>query len=332
MLAPTGATRAGYGSKAARKDLLAGVTVAAISLPQAMAYALIAGVDPRFGSPLFGDRRDHDRFDLRLVVPPDQWADELFSLVVFSSLAFLDLDARNDAYQATFLLALMAGSLHFIAVLRLGDLTRYISESVVLGLRRRRPAHRPGQTGNLLGPARIAGPGDQLVVQRVWLTSLALADVDASTARSRRRSRPLRRVGARRVIEKFGLPRMDMLVSLLVVSILAAVVGWTRTGPVGGTILDVIGRVPGGLPSPHIPEIKFWWVRQMSGSAAAIAVLGLLEALAIAKSIANQTGQKLDYNRRVRRRAGPTSEAGSSSACSAAGRRRAPRSTSSPGR
>lgn len=32
-----------------RNDLLAGVTVAAISLPQAMAYALIAGVDPRFG-------------------------------------------------------------------------------------------------------------------------------------------------------------------------------------------------------------------------------------------------------------------------------------------
>ena len=32
-----------------RKDLLAGVTVAAISLPQAMAYALIAGIDPRFG-------------------------------------------------------------------------------------------------------------------------------------------------------------------------------------------------------------------------------------------------------------------------------------------
>jgi MFS superfamily sulfate permease-like transporter len=32
-----------------RNDLLAGVTVTAISLPQAMAYALIAGVDPRFG-------------------------------------------------------------------------------------------------------------------------------------------------------------------------------------------------------------------------------------------------------------------------------------------
>jgi hypothetical protein len=32
-----------------RKDLIAGATVAAISLPQSMAYALIAGVDPRFG-------------------------------------------------------------------------------------------------------------------------------------------------------------------------------------------------------------------------------------------------------------------------------------------
>jgi SulP family sulfate permease len=38
-----------YSADKARKDLLAGVTVAAISLPQAMAYALIAGVDPRFG-------------------------------------------------------------------------------------------------------------------------------------------------------------------------------------------------------------------------------------------------------------------------------------------
>src|SRR5690242_3385650 len=33
----------------ARRDFQAGVTVAAISLPQSMAYALIAGVDPRFG-------------------------------------------------------------------------------------------------------------------------------------------------------------------------------------------------------------------------------------------------------------------------------------------
>ena len=32
-----------------RRDLIAGLTVAAVALPQGIAYALIAGVDPRFG-------------------------------------------------------------------------------------------------------------------------------------------------------------------------------------------------------------------------------------------------------------------------------------------
>ena len=98
--APTDASRASYGARAARKDLLAGVTVAAISLPQAMAYALIAGVDPRFGlysaivvttiASIFGSSS-------HLINGPTN----AISLVVFSSLAFLDPDARFDVAQAT---------------------------------------------------------------------------------------------------------------------------------------------------------------------------------------------------------------------------------------
>src|SRR6516225_7709391 len=117
----------------ARRDLLAGVTVAAISLPQAMAYALIAGVDPRFGlysavvvtavASIFGSSS-------QLINGPTN----AISLVVFSALAFFDPDARYDAYQATFLLAAMIGTIQIlIAAFKLGDLTRYISESVVLG-------------------------------------------------------------------------------------------------------------------------------------------------------------------------------------------------------
>jgi alkanesulfonate monooxygenase len=58
-----------------------------------------------------------------------------------------------------------------------------------------------------------------------------------------------------------------------------------------------VGNVPANLPRPHIPEIQFAWLSQMSGSALAIACLGLLEALAIAKAIAHQTRQSLDFNR-----------------------------------
>lgn len=73
--------------------------------------------------------------------------------------------------------------------------------------------------------------------------------------------------------------------------------GWSILGANGKTLLSVVGNVPASLPQPHIPEIKFWWVKEMSSSALAIAFLGLLEALAIAKSIANDTRQRLDYNR-----------------------------------
>src|SRR6202044_2548380 len=122
-----------YSWSKARKDLLAGATVAAISLPQAMAYALIAGIDPRFGlysaivvtlvASIFGSSS-------QLINGPTN----AISLVVFSALAFMDPEARFDMYQATFLSAVMIGVIQIvIGVFKLGDLTRYISESVVIG-------------------------------------------------------------------------------------------------------------------------------------------------------------------------------------------------------
>jgi SulP family sulfate permease len=55
--------------------------------------------------------------------------------------------------------------------------------------------------------------------------------------------------------------------------------------------------VPAGLPLPHIPVIQWRWALDLSGSAFAIGILGLLEALAIAKAIAHKSRQTLDYNR-----------------------------------
>jgi SulP family sulfate permease len=94
-----------YGWDTARKDLIAGLTVAAISLPQAMAYALIAGIDPQYGlysaivvtavASIFGS-------SAHLINGPTN----AISLVVFSALAFIARDAQMSACEATFLLAL----------------------------------------------------------------------------------------------------------------------------------------------------------------------------------------------------------------------------------
>src|ERR1700731_3136162 len=88
-----------------------------------------------------------------------------------------------------------------------------------------------------------------------------------------------------------------MLWALIIASAVATYFGWSAPKPDGKTIISVVGTVPAPLPSFHIPEIKFEWVNHLFRSALAISSLGLLEALAVAKSIATYTRQPLDYNR-----------------------------------
>jgi SulP family sulfate permease len=256
----------------ARKDLLAGATVAAISLPQAMAYALIAGVDPRFGlysaivitavASIFGSSS-------HLINGPTN----AISLVVFSALAFLDPDARFDAYQAMFLLCIMVGIVQIlIAVFRLGDLTRYISESVVLGFMAGASCLIAlGQVGNLFG-LRDQGNGHQHVLYRVWLTLTQGAPLNVY-AFGICVGTILLVVALGKLRKAYRLPQMEMLLTLILAAIIAALLGWSAPGPNGKSLIAVIGNVPTGLPAPHIPTIKFWWVKELSSSALAIACL-----------------------------------------------------------
>ncbi|HBI43169.1 MAG TPA: sodium-independent anion transporter, partial [Planctomycetales bacterium] len=113
-----------------RRDLIAGLTVATVAVPQAMAYALIAHVPPEYGlytavvmtalGSIFGSSS-------HLINGPTN----AISLVVFSAIASLD---KPNPLEAVVLLALMVGIFQVvIALLKLGDLTRYVSESVILG-------------------------------------------------------------------------------------------------------------------------------------------------------------------------------------------------------
>jgi SulP family sulfate permease len=142
-----------YSADTARRDLVAGATVAAIAIPQAMAYALIAGVDPRFGlysaivvtivASIFGSSS-------HLINGPTN----AISLLIFGALA--SFDERFDSYQALFLLGIIVGVIQtLIAVFKLGDLTRYVSESVILGFMAGAGLLVGiGQVGNFLGAAK----------------------------------------------------------------------------------------------------------------------------------------------------------------------------------
>lgn len=284
-----------YLSTALRKDVLAGMTVAAISAPQAVAYALIAGVSPRFGlysaivvtavASIFGSSS-------HLINGPSN----AISLVVFSALAFFEPDARSDAFEAMFLLAVMVGCIQIlIAVFKLGDLTRYISESVVIGFMAGAGLLVAlGQVGNVLGVGE-KGSGHQAIVHRLWLTLRAAPDFNPRALAVGIATIVLV-VLTRRALTRLRWPRVDMLAALVVVTVACTRLGWTTASAGATPLIAVIGTVPSNLPSLHVPQIRFEWVPKLGGSAMAIAVLGLLEAIAIAKSIATETGQVLDYN------------------------------------
>lgn len=289
---------AGLRASDVRADLVAGLTVAALSLPQSMGYALIAGVDPRFGlytaivftavAAIFGSSR-------HLINGPTG----AVSLVVFSALAIFDPEARLDAYEAMFLLAIMIGAVQiFIAVTKLGDLTRYISESVVTGfIIGAATLTIIGQVANALG-VKAQGTGHQHVLERLYLTvtqdgpfnyraiALSLAAIILA-------------IVSRRLARRYRLPQLDTLAVFVFLTLLAYLLGWSSAAPGEKTAVALIGAIPSNLPAPHVPEVRLQWAIDLSSSAAAIAILGLLEALAIAKAIAHKSGQQLDYNRQI---------------------------------
>jgi sulfate permease, SulP family len=283
-----------YNWTIARSDLVAGATVAAIAIPQAMAYALIAGVDPRFGlysaiivtviASIFGSSS-------HLINGPTN----AISLLVFGALA--SFDERFNSYQAMFLLAIIVGIIQIlIAVFKLGDLTRYVSESVILGFMAGAGLLVGiGQVGNFLGAVK-KGTGDQSALTQLWETltkggpfSLQAVGIGVGTV--------LIVLLLRRVINKHKLPQLDMLVGLIIAALAAAYLGWSIPAANGKSVVAVVGKIPAALPLFHIPEISFQWITRLLGSAVAISFLGLLEALAVAKSIATYTRQPLDYNR-----------------------------------
>ena len=284
-----------YNGDLLRRDLVAGATVAAIAIPQAMAYALIAGVDPRFGlysaiivtiiASIFGSSS-------HLINGPTN----AISLVVFAALVPFGGGGLN-AFEAMFLLALLVGVIQIlVAVFRLGDLTRYVSESVVLGFMAGAGLLvAVGQVGNFLGAAK-KGTGDQSPLVQLWETltnggpfNLHAVGVGLGTI--------VAVLLLRRLINKHRLPQMDMLLALLAAAGLAAFFGWSIPAANGKSLIAVVGEVPAALPRFHVPEMHFAWISKLLGSAVAISFLGLLEALAVAKSIASYTRQPLDYNR-----------------------------------
>ena len=281
-----------------RHDVIAGLTVAAISFPQAMAYALIAGVDPRFGvysaivvtivASIFGSSS-------HLINGPTS----AISLLVFTALAFIDSENSAELFEALLMLAVLVGVFQIIiSLFKLGNLTRYISESVIIGFMAAAAFLLAiGQLGNALG-VRDKGNGHMQVLRRVWLTVFRGDHINYRAVILSVTAVVLA-VVLRKLVQRGRWPQIDMLCVLIITALIAYFAGWSIPGPNGHTAVSVAAKIPRSLPTPHVAEIHTGWLPELSTGALAIAFVGIIEALSIAKAIAYQTQQQIDYNRQI---------------------------------
>lgn len=283
-----------------RHDLIAGLTVAAVAVPQAMAYASIVGLPVEYGlytaivMTAVGALFDSSR---QLINGPTN----AISIAALSALAGLEFATDNDRIAAAVLLALMIGLIQTgIALLRLGDLTRYISHAVIVGFTAGAAVLLVlDQMKNLLGLKAQGDPHDHFLV-RLWLTLRQVDMIQPHTVA----------LALGTILFVLAVGRLNRyfrwrIPELLLGVILAAAVVWAlgldekqvdENGNVVRAPVTVIGKIPRSLPSFSPPHAEWQQVRQLSGSALAIGMLGLLEAMAMAKAIASRTGEKLDMN------------------------------------
>ena len=276
-----------YTLRDARGDLIAGLTVATVAVPQAMAYALVAGLPVEYGlytaivMTAVGALFDSSR---QLINGPTN----AISIAVLSAIAVVDPERR---LEAAILMALLVGAIQLgITLLRLGDLTRYISHSVIVGFTLGAGSLLIlDQVKNLLGLAAV-GDSHQHFLLRFWGSLAKGGGIHGPTAAIGLGS--IATLLALRALKRaFGwrlLP--DLMLTVIMMAILVGAFGLDAQG------VRVIGEIPAKLPSFSAPALDPALAQQLAGGALAIAVLGLLEAVSMAKAIAAVTQQKLDMN------------------------------------
>ncbi|MET9272089.1 SulP family inorganic anion transporter [Kribbella sp. NPDC003557] len=277
---------AGYRLPWLRRDLVAGLTVWAVLVPESLAYATIAGVSPVVGLyaavpalvlyAAFGSSR-------HLVVGPMSATAALSAGIIGTFVA-----AGDAKYAAlTTALALVTGVIGVAAGLaRLGFLASFISEPVlkgfIVGLALTIVA---GQLPKLFG---VEG-GDGDFFAKLWHLLTSLDQTSGTTLA----------IGVLSLVVVLVLRRWLPLVpgSLVAVLLGIAAVALFDLDQHG---VAIVGPIQSGLPRVGLPEGVAWDdYLALVGPAAGVLLVGFAEGLAAAKTYAARAGYDIDANREL---------------------------------
>lgn len=274
-----------YLRQSLRFDLLAGLTVAMVVLPQSMAYAAIAGVNPIYGiytaivpaivGAVFGSSR------VLITGPTNATA-----LVMVGVMAVF---SGQPAYvEFVFMVALLAGVIKLLlGVFKLGGIIRYISNSVLTGfLSAAAILIIVDQFGNLFG-FRI--PKDEGLVAILRTTIESIAQTNLPTLLT-----ALFAMACMVVLRKINKRLPSALLAVGFASVLVQAAGWQAAG------VRLVGDV--GLPANpglalHLPNVKLETIIDLLPAALAVALFSLVEAMSITKALSLAVGEKVNPSR-----------------------------------
>lgn len=290
-----------YDRETLSSDLLAGVIVTIMLIPQSLAYAMLAGLPPHVGLyasilPLVG----YAVFGSSRTIAVGPVA--VVSLMTAAAIGGL-AEQGSDAYlTAAIALAVLSGLfLTVLGLARLGFLANLLSHPVISGfISASAVLIAASQLGHLLGvPARghslldtlerLAASGSGTHVPTIIIGVLSVAFL--FWVRSRLRTRLIAFGMSERLaghIAKAGP------VAAVVVSTVA--VAWLGLAQGG---VAVVGTIPGGLPDLSLPAFDADLWAELVPAAMLISIVGFVESVSVAQTLAAKRRERIDPNREL---------------------------------
>lgn len=261
--------------KTLSRDLVAGITGAVAGAPQAMAFALIAGVNPIYGlytaivATILGAFTAASTY---MTIGPTN----AVALVVGAALINYDEGLR---YEPLIVLTLLVGLIQFLfGVLRLGALTRFVSNAVMTGF--------------------ITGAG--LLIINGQLRHLTGISLENSTTLPRffewfthlGNSNPetlfigLLTMFIIIVLRRTRFKNASILIALVITALIVQFMAWDDVA-----IVSTISDIPSGLPNLATPNWDY--VGDLLSPAFALAILALVQSAALVQSIPEPNEQNV---------------------------------------
>ncbi|WP_018923528.1 SulP family inorganic anion transporter [Salsuginibacillus kocurii] len=270
-----------------KKDLNAGLIIFIMLVPQGMAYAMLAGLPPVMGLyastipliiyALFASSR-------HLAVGPVAMA----SILIYSGVSVYAEPTTSEYITLVLLLTLMVGMIQLLlGLMNAGVFIKFISQNVIHGFTSA-VAIIIGlsQLGNLLGIELTS----QTYIHQIMIDLVQnLSAINGPTLL----------IGLASLALLIGIKKLDsrLPAPLLVVAGSILVVFLFQLDQVG---VNIVGEVPLGLPAFSLPSIDVATVQMLIPTAVTIALIAMMEATAITRTLAGQNNEAIDANKELR--------------------------------